>query len=197
LNLSPCSSRFLLTSRSGMMAVTSDMFAGLFELVSLVWMELAMIMVASLGYTLFHGFPLASAATKKAAKIIADEGPSEEDLVSQDLQKRLAEGDHRAVYKLWQRAKSFDMPSGVPLSGIVESMQKLGKETEAILREFRTAMECNEALFNADAVQTLLETLRKDAQCPDLVTGLAKIFEERTARRTATGRSPKSCLVSL
>ena len=143
-----------------MAAVLSQMFSGLYELASLVWMELAMIIVASLGYTLFHGFPLKTAGTKKA-KIVVDDGPSEEDKVSQDLQQRLAEGDHRSVYKLWQRAKSFDMPSGVPLCGIVDSMQKLGKESEAILREFRTAMECNEALFSTDAVQTLLETLRK------------------------------------
>jgi hypothetical protein len=109
-----------------------EMFSGLFELLSLVWMELAMITVASVGSVLFHGMPNLS-SPKKKAKTVDDDGPCEEEKMSQDLQKRLSEGDHLAVYKLWQRAKSFDMPSGVPLSGIVDSMQKLGKRTEAIL----------------------------------------------------------------
>merc|ERR1719482_974096 len=66
------------------------------------------------------------------------------------------------------------MPSSVPLAGILDSMQKLGKSTDAILNEFRTAMECNEALFGADAVQTLLESVKKDGQNEDLSSGLAK-----------------------
>merc|ERR1719335_583010 len=115
---------------------------------------------------------------KKAPKAIDVSGPSEEEKVAQDLESRLAEGDHLAVYKLWQRAKSFDMPSSIPLSGILNSMQKLGKSTDGILNEFRTAIECNDALFSADAVQTLFESLKKDAQNEELISGLTKILDE-------------------
>merc|ERR1719284_2099978 len=107
------------------------MMNGLLELFSLVSVELAMLAVAVFGYVLFNGIPaLAKVSPGKFVKTIDDEKPTEEELIAQDLQKKLAEGDHRAVYKLWQRAKSFDMPSGVPLSSIVDSMQKLGKTSE-------------------------------------------------------------------
>merc|ERR1719181_813505 len=139
-------------------------------------MELSMIIVAAFGYVLFHGLPLSVANMKKAPKTIDECQPSEEEKAAQNLQRRLAEGDHLAVYKLWQRIKSFDMPSSVPLAGIVDSMQKLGKSTDAILSEFRTAIECNEALFSSDAVQTLLEVLNKGSQNEELVSGLNKIF---------------------
>merc|ERR1719387_1590516 len=124
-------------------------------MLSLVWMEMTMLIVACLGYVLFHGIPLSAANRKKAPKTIDECGPSEEEKVAQDLQTRLAASDHLAVYKLWQRAKSFDMSSSIPLSGIVNSMQKLGKSTDAILSEFRTALECNDGLFSNDAVAHL------------------------------------------
>merc|ERR1719335_548378 len=134
---------------------------------------------------------------KKAPKAIDVSGPSEEEKVAQDLESRLAEGDHLAVYKLWQRAKSFDMSSSVPLSGIVDSMQKLGKSTDAIVNEFRTAMECNEALFSTCAVQTLLESLKKDAEQEELLSRLTKIFEASGIQNTNAKRTQKSCLLSL
>merc|ERR1719301_476898 len=135
---------------------------------------------------------------KNAPKTIEESGPSEEEQVEQNLQSRLAEGDHLAVYKLWQRAKSFDMPSSVPLSGIVDSMQKLGKSTDAILNEFRTAIECNEALFSTDAVQTLFESLKKDGQNEELVSGLTKIVEASGVSNSAgQKRTQKSHLTSF
>merc|ERR1719420_1152696 len=160
-------------------------------------MELSMLIVAILGYILFHGLPMSVINAKKEPKTIDEDGPSEEEKVAQDLQTRLAEGDHLAVYKLWQRAKSFDMPSSIPLSGILNSMQKLGKSTDAILSEFRTALECNEGLFCTDAVQTLLESLKKDAQNEDLLSGLTKIFDASLVQSTTTKRSSKSCLLSF
>jgi len=160
-------------------------------------MELTMLVVACLGYVLFHGLPMSVVNRKRAPKTIEESGPSEEEKVAQDLQSRLAEGDHHAVYKLWQRAKSFDMPSSVPLAGILDSMQKLGKSTDAILNEFRTAMECNEALFGADAVQTLLESVKKDGQNEDLSSGLDKILEASGVQSTPVKRSQKSCLLSF
>merc|ERR1719191_1059849 len=160
-------------------------------------MELAMLMMAVLGYALFQGFPLRPGQATKAVKTLASESQSEEEIVSKELQTQLAEGNHRMVYKLWQRAKSFDVPSGVPLSGIVDSMQKLGKTTEAILREFRSAMECNDALFSNDGAQTLLESLRKDGQNPELVDGLVKIFAITSKGHATASRSPKVGLMSL
>jgi len=175
----------------------TEMTSTLLELLALVWTELLMVVVAGLGYVLFHGLPLTLMNPQKTVKTILEEGPSEEELVSQNLQKRLAEGDHHAVYKLWQRFKSFDLPSSVPLSAVVDSMQKLGKSTSTILGEFRSAMECNEALFTTDTVQALLESLRKDGQDTELLAGLEKLFETSALPRTSTTKSPKSCLSSL
>jgi len=174
-----------------------NLFSGLVEMLSLVWMELSMLIVAIFGYVLFHGVPLTVINAKKAPKTIDESGPSEEEKVAQDLQSRLADGDHLAVYKLWQRIKSFDMPSSVPLPGIVDSMQKMGKSTDAIVNEFRTAIECNEALFSSDAVQTLLEALNKGSQNEELVSGLKKIFEASDVRSTTGKRSQKSVLASF
>jgi pentatricopeptide repeat protein len=85
----------------------------------------------------------------------------------------------------------------VPLSGIVGSMQKLGKSTDAILREFRTALECNEGLFSTDAVQTLLESLKKDGQHEELLSGLTKLFDASGVQSATSKRSPKSVLASF
>jgi len=180
-----------------MMAIFEQMFSGLMEVLNLVWMELIMLGVAILGYVLFHGFPLTSGGTKKMVKAIAEEGPSEEEQVSQDLQKRLLEGDHHAVYKLWHRVKSLETPSCIPLSGIIDSMQKLGKSTDAILGEFRSAMECNESLFTTDAIQGLLDSLRKDGENSKLFTSLTAMFENSGLRSSGPVRSQKSCLASL
>jgi pentatricopeptide repeat protein len=76
-------------------------------------------------------------------------------------------------------------------------MQKLGKSTDAILSEFRTALECNDGLFSNDAVQTLLESLKKDPQNEDLLSGLTKIFDSAIVQNTNTKRSTKSCLLSF
>jgi len=174
-----------VTSDQETMAVFAEMSSSLLELLSLVWMELAMIALASFGFLLFNGFPLA----KNRAKKIAEEGPSEEDAVSRDLQQCLAEGRHLAAYKLWQRVKSFDaVPQGIPLFGVVDAMRQLGKTTEAILREFQTSMECNDSPFDADATQMLLEALRKDGQCSELVAGLTKIFEKRDSPKSASAK---------
>jgi hypothetical protein len=172
-----------------------NLFNNLIEMVSLVWMELAMLVVACLGYVLFHGLPMSVVNRKNAPKTIDESGPSEEEKVAQDLQSCLAKGDHHAAYKLWQRAKSFDMPFSIPLSGVLQSMQKLGKSTDAILSEFRTALECNEGLFSTDAVQTLIESVKKDAQDEDLLSGLTKIFDASGCG--STKRSPNSCLSSF
>jgi len=172
-----------------------SLFSGLAEMLSLVWMELCMVIVAASGYVLFHGLPMSTVNRKKALPI--DAGPSEEEKVAKDLQTRLAESDHLAVYKLWQRAKSFDMPSSIPLSGIINSMKKLGKSTDAILSEFRTALECNEGLFSNDAVQTVLESLKKDAENQELLSGLTKIFDASGVQSTSAKRSQKSCIASF
>jgi pentatricopeptide repeat protein len=181
-----------------MAAIFAQMISGGVELLNLVWMEITMIAVAVCGYVLFHGLPLSSTGGKKMVKTIAEESPSEEEQVSQDIQKSLSEGHHRAVYKLWQRIKSLDMPScSFPLFGVVDSMEKLGKNTEAILGEFRSALECNESLFTSDTTQALLESLKKCDNHAELLTGLTKLFEASGLRGASPARSQKSSLASL
>ncbi len=100
-----------------------NFITGLVETVSLVWMELSMLLVAIFGYVLFHGVPLSMINAKEAPKTIDESGPSEEEKVAQNLQSRLADDDHLAVYcREWE----FHVPpasyrrqkKGVPLVSI-------------------------------------------------------------------------------
>jgi hypothetical protein len=45
-----------------------NVITGLVEIVSLVWMELSMLLVAIFGYVLFHGVPLSVMNAKKSTK---------------------------------------------------------------------------------------------------------------------------------
>merc|ERR1719324_1950555 len=84
----------------------------------------------------------------------------ESDLVGRELQRKLSAGDHRAVYKLWQRLKSLDTAPHGCLSGVVRAMQQLGKPAPEILTEMRSALECNATI--AEGLVDLLEALQRE-----------------------------------
>jgi len=134
------------------------------ELFSLVWMEALMFTIAAVGYVLFSGgLPLFANPGKTAKKITDDsKDNSEEDKTEKELLSKFAEGDHQAVFKLWQRVKTFEKVPAVSLAHIVESMKSLGKAGAEIVGEIRTAVECNDAFADREVLATLLESLSKD-----------------------------------
>merc|ERR1719160_1587825 len=103
------------------------------DLLSMVWMELAMFAMAAVGYILFSGGLPIFMAPEKTVKKMAEESKLEKELLTQ-----LEEGNHQTVFKLWQRVKTLDRVPIVGLTEIVESMQKLGKPAAEIVGEVRS-----------------------------------------------------------
>jgi hypothetical protein len=77
----------------------------------------------------------------------------------QKLRRKLAEGDHFDAFKLWQRAKSVEGLSPVPLVDIIHMLRSLGKSHEEVVGELRSAFECNPSL--GDGVLEMLDDLRR------------------------------------
>merc|ERR550514_994898 len=158
----------------GMADMLNESPSVVFELLSLVWMELLMFGIAAVGYVLFYGgLPLFNAPGKAAAKKI-----SEDERIEKELQTRLSEGDHLAVFKLWQRVKTFDRAPSVSLIHIVESMKQLGKPEPEIVGEIRTAMECNEVFAEREVLGALLDALAKESSL-ELLGPIAEMAESR------------------
>merc|ERR1719453_1834687 len=155
------------------------------DLVSVMWVEIAMFIVAGIVYALLYGGVLPVPAVLK--KVMSDESQSESERVARELQSKLATGDFLAVYKLWQRAKSFDEAvSGGVLIAAAEAMRKLGRSTNDIAGEFKSALECNPALGEGEATADLLETLQKEGKpSAELHEALRVIFEKAGSRRGA------------
>merc|ERR1719265_34233 len=155
------------------------------DLVSVMWVEIAMFIVAGIGYALLYGGVLPVPTALK--KVMSDEPQSEPERVARELQSKLATGDFLAVYKLWQRAKSFEEAvSGGVLIAAAEAMRKLGRSTNDIAGEFKSALECNPALGEGEATADLLETLQKEGKpSADLHEALRAVFEKAGSRREA------------
>jgi pentatricopeptide repeat protein len=157
-----------------------DLSSTISEFLALVWMELLMVVIASLGYVLFMGrkIPVASIQKKNKTDDNEDKPMKEADLVGRELQRKLSAGDNRAVYKLWQRLKSLDTAPHGCLSGVVRAMQQLGKPAPEILSELRSAVECNATI--AEGLVDLLEALQRDksSSADDaLITGVMELLD--------------------
>jgi pentatricopeptide repeat protein len=148
------------------------------ELVSVMWLELAMLIVAAVGYVLLNGDSL---VPRKKAKY--DEPQPEPEKIAQELQSKLASGDLLAAYKLWQRAKSVEQAlSGGALFAAADAMRRLGRSTAEIAMEFSSALECNPALGEAEAAAELLDVLEKEGQdSSELRSALSAAFSEAKA----------------
>jgi len=168
------------------------MLSSFMEALSFVWMELAMFIIAVLGYTVFVG-QAPFAKSKKHAAGDDDVSPAqrEEDFIGRKLQSELASGNHQAVFKLWQRLKSLDgaAPNGC-LPGVVRAMQRMGKSPADVLAELRSALDCNAAL--AEGLAELLESLKKNAAGNEtLISGVTQLLEDPRSPSGSPG-SPSS-----
>jgi len=163
------------------MAVLAETMSTTMDLLSMVWMELAMFAMAAVGYILFSGgLPIFQVPEKAVKKIAEDsKGQSEDEKLEKELLTQLEEGNHQTVFKLWQRVKTLDRVPIVGLTEIVESMQKLGKPAAEIVGEVRSTMECNEAFTDTEMVARLLDSLAKDGS----VELLGPLVETAEAQR--------------
>jgi hypothetical protein len=148
------------------------------ELLSVMWMELAMLIVAGFCYILLNSGSLAP--RKKAMR---EEPQPEPEEIAKDLQNKLVSGDLLAAYKLWQRAKSIERAlNGGALFAAADVMRRLGRSTAEIASEFKSALECNPALGDADATAELLEALQGEGDASaDLRAALSAAFSEAQA----------------
>jgi len=150
----------------------------LMEVVSTMWMEIAMLCVAALAYVLFTGRVPGLSPTAK--KLSEDNSAMEEEHVARELQSRFDAGDHRAVFKLWQRVKSFDSATLVSLASIVHSLKALGKGSSEICNELRSGLECNSSL--SEGLDELMDVLRRDGP-EDLASSVALLLQERAGKQ--------------
>merc|ERR1719473_1870477 len=104
-----------------------------------------------------------------------------------DLQRKVSTNDHKGVFKIWQRLKSLDGAPHGCLSGVVRSMQQLGKPASEILAELKSAVECNPAI--SEGLVELLESLQRENGKSDetLVSGVTALLEESKYGSATTG----------
>jgi len=162
--------------------VMNNMIATAADFLELVWMELLMCGIAVLAYVAFIGRNKLQEESlqpkKKNLDSDDDQSSRELDIVGRELQQKISANDHKGVFKIWQRLKSLDGAPHGCLSGIVRSMQFLGKPASEILSELKSAVECNPAIY--DGLVELLETLQSENGKADekLVSGVASLLEE-------------------
>jgi len=71
------------------------------------------------------------------------------------------QGDDRAVLQCWSSMKKCEEAPPVPLANVVESMQRLKKDTSAILRELKAYFKRYPSECDAGVVSDVLESLSK------------------------------------
>jgi len=126
------------------------------EAVSLMWMELAMFVVASICYVVFtKKGEVAPPAQKKVFDTSTDASSTEKELMN-----KIAQNDYRVVVRLWQRVKSQDSSPNVPLIGVVNAMRMLGWTTASIVEDLKSALDCNPTL--ADGISEMLSIPGKE-----------------------------------
>jgi len=128
------------------------------EAVSLMWMELAMFVIASICYVVFTKKG-AGMSGKQEAKKVADTS-TDASSTEKELMNKIAQKDYRVVVRLWQRVKSQDTAPNVPLIGVVNAMRMLGWPTTSIVEDLKSALDCNPTL--ADGISEMLSLPGKE-----------------------------------
>jgi len=165
--------------------MSSSLPATVMEVLATMWMEIAMLCAAALAFVLFTG--RVPGLSPSAKKLPEDDSNTEEEHVARELQTRFDVGDHRAVFKLWQRVKSFDKPPLVSLPAVVQSLQALGKGCSEVAGELRSGLECNPSL--SEGLDELLESLRRDGSA-DLADAVSSMLNEHAGKKRQL--SPKA-----
>lgn len=146
--------------------------SAVYDLASLIWMELSLILVALLTYTLFiGGVPWVSVNRDKKLS-----SASAGDAAEQKLGELHGRGDYLGVLRLWERAKGSEAAASFDLASVVDAMSKVGRSSAEIMAELQSALAKNPILIEGVAVMPT-KLLRDDAA--ELLEGVVQLLEER------------------
>jgi len=106
-----------------------------------------------------------------------DSGDSDE--VTQGFQIAFEQGDDRAVLQFWSKLKMCEDAPAVPLANVVESMQRLKKDTPVIIRELKAYFKRYPSECNAGVVSDVLESLSKrlDSELMEQIMAMLPSFD--------------------
>merc|ERR1719261_1838089 len=148
------------------------------EAVSLMWMELAMFVIASICYVVFTKKG-AGISDKSEAKKLADTS-TDASSTEKELMNKIAQKDYRVVVRLWQRVKSQDSAPNVPLIGVVNAMRMLGWPNPSIVEDLKSALDCNPTL--AGGISEMLNVSGKEGlDDPKLIAEVMALLDGQGA----------------
>eukprot|EP00746_Dinoflagellata_sp_MGD_P098511 gnl/MRDRNA2_/MRDRNA2_39767_c1_seq1.p1 gnl/MRDRNA2_/MRDRNA2_39767_c1~~gnl/MRDRNA2_/MRDRNA2_39767_c1_seq1.p1 ORF type:complete len:1084 (-),score=202.65 gnl/MRDRNA2_/MRDRNA2_39767_c1_seq1:59-3310(-) len=120
---------------------------------------------------------IARSQSPAAGVNIADIEPRNLDECEQQLQTAFAAGDFRSVLRSWVKMKRFEATPAVDLAAVVESMQRLNKETSHVLSEIKGFFVRHPSRCQVDEMNLLLEASAKSLDT-ELVEGLVTMMSE-------------------
>lgn len=116
-------------------------------------------------------------ASQASGVNLAESEPQSLEECEQQLQTAYAAGDFRSVLRFWVRMKRFESMPLVDLAIVVESMQRLKKETSSVVGELRAFFIRHPQRCQVDEMNLLLEASAKSLDT-DLVEGLLQMMKE-------------------
>merc|ERR1719443_2567380 len=134
-----------------------------------------------------HGGKRDDGDIRQQRKVDLNNSIDSEDLqdVSKAFQMAFEQGDDRIVQQCWGKMKmSTDVPP-VPLAQVLESMQRLKKDTPVILRELRAYFKRYPSECDASVVSDVLESLSKrlDSELMEQILAMLPFFDIRADTR--------------
>lgn len=142
--------------------------------------ELILFSIAVLGYLLMNSFSSLRTIVSMTDKV-CDESVAftESEVTSKEILRRFARGDYQGVLALWPAVMCSDcVPGGAAFAQIVESMQQVGMQIQAIADDVRRALKQNASLCrDVEGLCHLVEELRHRG-CACLLDALLCVFEE-------------------
>lgn len=120
---------------------------------------------------------IARSQTQASGVNFANAEPQSLEECEQQLQTAFAAGDFRSVLRFWVKMKRFEATPTVDLAAVVESMQRLNKETIYVLGEIKWFFIRYPCRCQVDEMNLLLEASAKSLDS-ELVEGLVNLMSE-------------------
>lgn len=108
------------------------------------------------------------------------------DQLEKSFQVAFENGDHRSVLRCWNTMKKFGKVPAVPLTQVIESMQRFKKDTPFIIRELKTYFKKYPTECDMSLVNDLLESLSKrlDSDLMEKIVEILHSIELKSDQRT-------------
>lgn len=141
--------------------------------------ELILFSVAVLGYLMMNSFSSLRTTESKIDKVCdASVECAESECTTKEILRRFARCDFQGVLALWPAVMCADwVPEGAAFAQIIESMQQVGMEAQAIAAEVQRALKQNLGLRgDTEGLCHMVEELRHRG-CACLLDALLSVFE--------------------